>query len=510
MPQNLIEKTLQKSAESYWLASTPQTNYPALLDNIKTDILVVGGGITGITNAYLLQKEGFDVVIIDAGKIASSTSGHTTAKITSLHDLKYAKLIKQIGNEGAQKYGQINQDAISLMEKICLDNNIQCDFSHQPAYVYTADEKYIEKLEEEVNSAKSLGLPASFKSSLPLPIPIHGAVCFDQQAQFHPRKYMLALADIFVKNGGHIFENTIAIDIHEDRECMTSTKSGLKIISDKVIIASHFPFYDGGGFYSARMYAERSYLLAAKASVKVPDGMYISYEKPIRSIRTQPIEKGEQLLIIGGEHHKTGDDSCEKEHYTNLISFAETTFSATDIPYRWSAQDYTAMNELPFIGHITGNKHNIFIATAFQKWGMTTSTVSAMIIRDIITNGKSEVEEIFKPSRFTPVHSAKNFIKENLEVANSLITGKIQSPPENISLELGEGKAVKYKGKKAGAYRDMDGNVFIVDTTCKHLGCEVHWNSAEKSWDCPCHASRYSYDGTVLEGPALKPLDRLQ
>ncbi|AEY65042.1 FAD-dependent oxidoreductase [Clostridium sp. BNL1100] len=510
MPQNLIEKAFSRPVESYWIGSTPKTEYPELNENIKTDILVVGGGITGIATAYLLQKEGLDVVIIDANRIVHSTSGHTTAKITSLHSVKYAKLIKQLGEEGAAKYGEINEKAISMIEDIIKENDIQCDFSRQPNFVYTKEEQYINVIEEEVNAAKSIGLPARFEASLPLPFAVQGAVCFDNQAQFHPRKYLLSLADIFVKNGGHIFENTVALDIHEDRECTTSTRSGFSIKSDKVIVASHFPFYDGWGFYSARMYAERSYALAVKSPVIVPYGMYISYEEPTRSIRTQPAEDGNQLLILSGEHHKTGEDKNEKEHYTNLINFAETDFHATDVPYRWSAQDYTVMNEIPFIGHITGKKMNIFVATGFQKWGMTTSHVSAMIIRDIIANGKSEVENIFTPSRFTPVSSAKNFIKENADVVDNLVSGKLESPPIEFTLQPGEGKAVKYHGKKAGAYMDNDGNVFIIDTTCKHLGCEVNWNSAEKTWDCPCHASRYSYDGTVVEGPAMKPLDRLK
>jgi len=510
MSQNLIEKAFSKSPESYWIASTPETNYPALAEDIKTDILIVGGGITGINTAYLLQKEGFDVTIIDSGRIALSTSGHTTAKITSLHDLKYSRLINQLGSEGAYKYGEINQNAILMIEKIISENKIQCDFSRQPSYVYTQDEKYIEEIEKEVNAASSIDLPASYKSTIPLPIEIQGAVCFENQAQFHPRKYLLALADVFVKNGGHIYENTTALDIHKDRDCITSTRNGLSITSGKVVIASHFPFYDGGGLYSARMFPERSYVIAVKAPVNVPGGMYISYENPIRSVRTQPLEKDEQLLIIGGEHHKTGQDDCEKYHYTNLIKFADDNFKATEAPYRWSAQDYTAMNEIPFIGPISANSISIFIATAFQKWGMTTSAVSAMIIKEFITTGKSYVEEIFSPSRFTPVSSAKNFVKENLNVADNLISGKLQKLQEDINLELGEGKAVQFDGKKAGAYRDMDGNLFIVDTTCKHLGCEVHWNSAEKTWDCPCHASRYSYDGTVIEGPALRPLDRLR
>ncbi len=506
---NLIDGTFLKPVESYWIATTPSTDYPCLQENIKTDILIVGGGITGLTNAYLLQKEGFDVVVIDSYRIAMSTSGHTTAKITSLHDLKYTTLKKQIGSDGAKKYGEINQNAISLIEKIISENKISCDFSHQSNYVYTQDNMYIEKLENEVATARELGLPAEFTTDLDLPYEVKGSVRFDRQAQFHPRKYLLALADIFVKNGGHIFENTTAIDIHEDRECRTSIRDGFSIISSKVIIASHFPFYDGGGFFSARMFAERSYSLAVKAGVKLSGGMYISYEQPTRSVRTQPLEDGGQILIIGGEHHKTGEDENEREHYKNLIKWADDNFKALEIPYRWSTQDYTAMNEIPIIGHLTSRKLNIFIAAAYQKWGMTTSTVSAMIIKDILTKGKSEVEDIFSPSRFAPISSAKNFIKENVDVAESLIEGKLMKLPEDISLDLGKGKALMFNGKRAGAYKDMDGNLFIVDTTCKHLGCEVHWNSAENTWDCPCHASRYNYDGTVIDGPALKPLDRL-
>jgi glycine/D-amino acid oxidase-like deaminating enzyme/nitrite reductase/ring-hydroxylating ferredoxin subunit len=511
MPQNLIEKAFSKPVESYWIGSASSTDYPELNDNIKTDVLVVGGGMTGLSTAYLLQKEGLDVVIIDANRIALSTSGHTTAKLTSLHDLKYSRLIKQLGEEGAHKYGKINEDAISLIESIISENNIQCDFSRQPNFVYTKEEKYLDKIEEEVRSAASIGLPARFERSVPLPFSIQGAVCFDNQAQFHPRKYLLALSDLFVKNGGHIFENTTALDIHEDRECITSTRNGFDIISSKVVVASHFPFYDGWGFYSARMFSERSYALAVNSPINIPYGMYISYEDPARSIRTQPLEDGKQLLLLGGDHHKTGKDNCEQEHYTNLIKFAEEVFQATDVPYRWSAQDYTTMNEVPFIGLISGRRLNVFVATGFQKWGMTTSHVAAMIIRDIITNGKSEVENIFSPSRFTPVDSAKNFIKENSDVVNSLVSDKIKSLPKDYeNLELGEAKAVEVDGRKAGVYRDMDGNFFIVDTTCQHLGCEVHWNSAEKTWDCPCHASRYSYEGTVIEGPALKPLERLR
>ncbi len=509
MPQNLVEKTFIKAPESFWIASTPKTNYPQLGSNIETNILIVGGGITGITTAYLLQKEGFNVVIVDTNRIAAAATGHTTAKITSLHDLKYAKLIKQIGNEGAHIYGEINEKAISVIDEIITENNIKCDFSRQPNYVFTQDEKYISKIEEEVNAAISIGLPASYKSSLPLSLEIEGAICFDNQAQFHPRKYLLALADIFVKKGGQIFENTTALDIHHGDNCVTSIKGGFSISSNKVIITTQFPFYDGWGLYATKMYGERSYVVAAKSPNKFPGGMYISYEQPTRSLRYQPIENDEQLILIGGEHHKTGQDDKENEHYKNLIVYAKNTFSAADIPYRWSAQDYTVMDDIPYIGNITSAKKDIFVATGFAKWGMTSSTSAAMIIRDLILSGSSPYEYIFAPNRLKPLLS-KNFYVQNLNVVENLIEGKTKSLPEEFSLELEEGKPVKMDGEKAGAYRDIDGCIYVVDTTCTHLGCELRWNSAEKTWDCPCHASRFDYKGNVIEGPAIKPLKRIR
>lgn len=511
MPQNLVQKTFLKAPESFWIASTPKTDYPQLKEDIKTDILVVGGGIAGITTAYLLQKEGFDVVIIDTNRIVLAATGHTTAKITSLHDLKYSKLIKQIGDEGAHKYAEINEKAINTITDIISSNNIQCDFSRQSNYVFTQDEKNITKIEDEYNAARSLGLPVSFKSQLPLSIDIEGAVCFDNQAQFHPRKYLLALADIFVKNGGKIYENTTALDIHpgENCNCITSIKGDIKVTSDKVIVTTQFPFYDGVGLYATKMYAERSYVVAAKSPNNFPGGMYISYEQPTRSIRAQPTENGEQLILIGGEHHKTGQDTKENDHYKNLILYASDNFCAYDIPYRWSAQDYTVMDDIAYIGYITSRKQNIFVETGFAKWGMTTSTVAAMIIRDLIVAGKSNYDYIFSPSRIKPVVS-KNFYVQNLNVVENLVEGKTKSLPEDLNLDLEEGKPIKIDGKKAGAYRDIDGKVYIVDTTCTHLGCEVRWNSAEKTWDCPCHASRFDYKGNVIEGPAIKPLKRIR
>jgi nitrite reductase/ring-hydroxylating ferredoxin subunit len=237
--------------------------------------------------------------------------------------------------------------------------------------------------------------------------------------------------------------------------------------------------------------------------------MYISYEEPVRTVRFHSSSNGDKYVLVGGENHKTGQDYNENEHYANIIKFANETFQVQDIPYRWSAQDYIVMDDVPFIGHISTNRHNILVATGFKKWGMTHSAVAAMIIRDTIFKGSSEYEEIFRPSRTSPV-ACMNFLKENLNVAQNLISGKIKELPTDIDLEPGEGNSFEYEGRRVGAYRDEDGKLYIVDTKCKHLGCEVRWNSAEKTWDCPCHASRYNCKGEVIEGPAMKDLERLE
>lgn len=288
------------------------------------------------------------------------------------------------------------------------------------------------------------------------------------------------------------------------------TKSGHQVTAKNVIIASHFPFYDIPGLYFARMYPERSYAIGIKTDKEYPGGMYISADGPVRSIRYTPVN-GEKLLIIGGENHKTGQGSNTIKHYEALQDFAEEVFGIKDYAYRWSAQDLVTLDKLPFIGPITHDYEHIFVATGFKKWGMTTGIAAGHLLADYVLRRDNPYKELYSPSRFHADPDLKKFITTNADVAKHLIKGKLEYVPKDPEdLQNGEGAVVTYNGKRAGAYKDKDGKLYIVDTTCKHLGCECEWNAAEKTWDCPCHGSRYSYSGEVMEGPTKKGLDLLK
>lgn len=501
------QKYLTKPPQSFWMASTSNIEYPTLKnENLKVDVAIVGGGITGLLCAYLLNQEGVKTAIIEADRILQGTTGHTTAKITSQHGLIYSKIKSQISEEIARQYAEANETAIRTFEQIAKENNIDCDFVPQSAYVYTLQDKYADKIREEVKVSSALGIRSTYLEELPLPFPVWAAVRFDNQAQFHPRKFLLALARQITNRGVQIFENSRVIDIEEDDNYSLITNTGKKVVAKKVIIASHYPFYNKQGLYFTRIYPERSYVVAVRAKENYPGGMYITAEEPGRSLRSQASDDGE-LIFVAGEHHKSGQGVDTVKHYEALIDFATKNFTVMDIPYRWSTQDCMTLDGIPYAGQFTSNTPNLYIATGYGKWGMTNSMASSMVLRDLIVNGKSAWQDVYNPSRQTIIASAKSFVVENLKVADELIQGKISPLPQDVSIKQGEGKIIKANGQRAGAYRDEQDTLHVVDTTCTHMGCELNWNSAEKSWDCPCHGSRFSYEGEIIEGPALRPLN---
>ncbi|NLZ39139.1 MAG: FAD-dependent oxidoreductase [Firmicutes bacterium] len=497
--------TFAQPPHPYWLASTSDADYPVLDRDIKVDAAIIGGGITGISCAYLLKKAGLSVAVLEADRLGQGATGHTTAKITSQHGLIYNKIKKQMGMEAAQQYAAANEQAIREIEAIIQEKEIDCDFSRQTAYVYTERDGYVQEIEEEAKLAQELGIEANFVTEIELPIKIKAAVSFGKQAQFHPRKYLLALAQDIPDDNSHIFIQSRVVDIDEEKNYLITTAAGKKVVAEKVIIASHYPCYNKAGLYFARLFPHRSYVVAIKAQEAYPGGMYITAEEPGRSFRSLPTEDGE-LIMIGGEHHKTGQGVDTRQHYQNLVAYAREVYPGAEILYRWSTQDYLTPDQIPYAGYFLPNTPNLFLATGFRRWGMTNSMVSAMIIRDLIVSGESPWQDLYNPSRQTIAASGKTFVVENLNVANQLIKGKLSAVPTDTELEAGEAKVIMIDGDKVGVYKDEKGTQHLVDTTCTHLGCELKWNAAEKSWDCPCHGSRFTYEGEIIEGPAVKPL----
>ena len=491
---------------SYWLSSTDSTNYPSLDEDLNVDIAIVGGGMVGIMTGYQLQNHGLKIAIIEAENIVQSTTAHTTAKITSQHGLIYNKIINQMGSDLAHQYARANESAIHQIKKIADENNINCDYESQSSYIYTEEKKYVEQIEKEVEAARSLGIDAGLIDRIPFPLEIKKGMVFKNQAQFHPRKFLLNLAEIINNKDVSIYEKTRAIELNkENNKYIINTDKGKKVTAEKVVIATHFPFYNKKAMYYGRIYVERSYILGIKAQEKYPGGMYINAEEPPRSLRYQPTEDGDLILVVG-ENHKAGQGENTNEHYEALFNFAKKLFTIKDIPYRWSTQDCFTLDGIPYVGQYTSDTPNLYIATGFGKWGMTNSVASSAILRDLIVKGESPWEEVYNPSRKTVVASTKNFVVQNANVAGQLIEGKLSSVEKDVDLKPGDAIIIEVDGDKVGAFRDEDGKLHLVNTTCTHMGCELKWNKAERSWDCPCHGSRFTYEGNIIQGPAVKPL----
>ncbi|MCM3719326.1 FAD-dependent oxidoreductase [Fictibacillus phosphorivorans] len=510
---NSFDKNLPQYPKSLWRENVDIPTYPALNENTQSDVVVVGGGIAGITTAYLLAKEGLQVILLEAGKVLNGTTGHTTAKITSQHNVIYDRLISHLGEERAKMYYKSNEAAGEFIRHFIKENGIHCNYETHDAFLYANTEQGINKLEKEASAYEQLGINGKLVDKMPFDIPHKKALVMKNQAHFHPVKYLIALLNEMDALGVKIYENTTATDIQEDKDDQKATvitENGHKVRGNFVACCTHFPFFDGMGFYFTRMMAERSYVLAVKTKDKFPQGMFLGVDDPARSYRSI-LQDGEHIVLIGGESHQTGQGIPTHQHYEALIKEANKSLNLERVLYRWSAQDLITLDKVPFIGKLTHKHDRIFVATGFRKWGMTTGTLAAHIIRDHIMGKENEFAEVYKPQRFQADPSdIKQFIKENADVAKHFVSGKLERPSKNPrSLKKDEGGAVTVDGKRCGAYRDPNGELFVVDTACTHLGCDVEWNSGERTWDCPCHGSRFTYQGDVVEGPATKPLKRV-
>lgn len=502
-------KNFPQYPEPIWNEDVQLPSFGPLNENKTVDVAVVGAGITGITTAYLLSKAGMSVALIDAGTILNGTTSHTTAKVTAQHDLIYDELISHIGIEKAKLYYEANKEALEFIERTISEKNIECGFTREDAYLYATTESSHKKLQKELEAYRKIGIDGDLVGEIPFNIKVQSALAMNNQAQFHPLKYLLPLINEIKAAGVFIYENTTAVDIQTNTKPTVVTKQGWKITCNSVVTSSHFPFFDGRGFYFTRMHAEKSYVLAVKPEKDYPGGMYLCVDQPTRSLRETTIN-GEQYILVGGESHKTGQGINTIKHYEKLQEWAQRTLGVKQIPYRWSTQDLITIDNIPYIGQISSKHDNIFVATGYRKWGMTTGTAAAHLVTDLIMKKENRYKDVYSPSRFLADPGLKDFITQNADVAGHFIAGKFGMKHKKIEeMSNDEGAVVKVKGKRTGAYKDENGYLHLVDTTCTHLGCECEWNSGDRTWDCPCHGSRFSYDGNVVEGPAEMPLKKV-
>jgi len=492
--------------QSFWLASTLPSRYPTLSQDIDVDVAIVGAGLAGITTAMLLKRAGKRVAVLEAERVGTGVSGHTTAKVTSLHQLKYHTLIEELGADKARLYAQSNQAAIEQIATLVSQEQIDCNFERKDAYTFAETPEILDAVKQEVKAAQLLGLPATFTTEVPLPFETLGAVKFTEQAQFHPRKYLLALAAKIDGDGSYVFEQSRVVTVNHENPCQVHTQAGFTVTAQDVVVATNLPILDQGLFF-AKTYPQRSYLIGCQIdSANAPEGMLIGAGSGYRSIRTTPMDDGGLLLLIGGEGHKVGEKVDTDECFAKLASYARDRFGLSQVDYYWSSQDMVSFDKLPYIGRLTPANRHTYVATGFSLWGMTNSTVAAMVLKDLILGQPNPWAELYEATRATPFLTPAS-LKNNLEVGARWVGDRLKGLLSNPDdLQPGEGKLVTAGLDKIAAYRDPAGTLHQVSAVCPHLGCIVAWNAAEKSWDCPCHGSRFDADGKILQGPAVHDL----
>jgi glycine/D-amino acid oxidase-like deaminating enzyme/nitrite reductase/ring-hydroxylating ferredoxin subunit len=486
---------------SLWVATSEDLSYPSLEHDIEADVIVVGSGITGLSTARLLSARGLRVVVLEARRICFGVTAFTTAKLTALHSTIYSDLIRIWGDEVAAVYAEANQAAIGKVRELIAADGIECDLREAAAYTYTESSGHVAEIEAEVDAVRTAGLDASFTTESELPYEIAGAIKLDRQAQFHPRRYCLGLAEAITGSNGLIFEGSPAMAL--DASTATVTTDRAKATGKAVVIATQIPFVNRGGHF-ARMTPSRSYALALRAPNQSLQGMYISVDAPTRSLRST----GDGYLIVGGEGHPVGTDPDTSRRYRALEQWSGDRFPGSTVEFRWSAQDYRSADRLPFIGRLTSGTERVFVATGFAKWGMTNGTVAAMIISDLIQEVPNPWAQTFDSTRFALGQGGPGTVTATLEAAKHFVVDRLKTLGRKPAgeLKIGEGAVVSLDGKTVAAFRDEDGQLHAISATCTHLACQVSFNEAERSWDCPCHGSRFDIEGQVLQGPAIRGL----
>jgi glycine/D-amino acid oxidase-like deaminating enzyme/nitrite reductase/ring-hydroxylating ferredoxin subunit len=491
--------------ESIWKAKASNTKATPLTKDIEVEVAIVGGGITGITTAYLLAEEGIQVAVLESMSVGGGTTAGSTGNLYTMVDNRLHHIQAKFDDNTARKVAESRTTAVDLIEDLVFRHEIKCSFKRQPWILYSETGEEEEMIKTTKETLKRFGLEVQDITSTSLPFSIKSGIRVENQAQFNPAAFVSGLAQN-LKNNCRIYENTPVHQIEKGATHILHTPNA-KVKAAKVILATHTP----KGVYGLHttLFPHREYALAARLrSGDYPEGIFWSAEsKTHPSLRTYETEEGKFLITVG-YHHKVGQEDKDKDYFEDLEKNLRKYYDVEAVAYRWSAQHYKPADGLPYIGESTDDR--IYVATGFSTDGLTYGVVSALILRDLLTGRDNEWAEIYKAKRFTPLKSAKPFLKENLNVLGEYLKDYPGSAEAEKFSEVkkGEGKIVEVKDEKWAVHRSEDGNLCAASAVCTHMDCIVNWNNEEKTWDCPCHGSRFKPNGEVIEGPAFSPLDK--
>lgn len=489
----------------YWEDNCTQPTFPPLSGDLDVDVAVIGGGIVGVSAARFCKDLGMTVALVEARKIGHGVSGKATAKVTSQHGLKYQTLVAKFGEHRARLYADAQETGLRKIAELATSYCLDADIESKPGIIYTCEDAHVGDIENEVEVARRLGLPASLTRDAGLPFEVRAAMRWDNQAQFHPIKYIAGLAETIPGDGSHVFENSRVTDWDPRR---IATGKGT-VRARNVVMATNLALGQVGVYYATNVPMAEP-VIAAPIS-HVPPAFYRNVEQPAHSLRTHRYD-GQVYAVCAGSHFKPGSGDDEQSHFADLEGWLTDYFHPGPITYRWVNEDYSPIDSAPFIGWSSSDTSDAYlVATGFDAWGFTNGTAAGMIIADLAAGRDNPWLEMFDATRIKPIAGAKEFIKASTEVAKHLVGAYLSSKPKSYGeLRSGEAAILKIEGDNVAVFRDESGRLHAVSAACTHMGCQLGWNVNDRTWDCPCHGSRFALNGEVLHGPAVTALKKVK